>query len=104
MQLTPVRIDAVSKKAYRITILVGEDEKPWKEGWFPEKLVRGVRYQEGEYDLLEVPDWMVKANGWQLPSEDALIASRKLGTHNGYEVARQLTEELGVPVGYIPPE
>lgn len=102
MQLTPVRIDAVSKKAYRITILVGDDEKPWKEGWFPKKY-SPFKYKGGDYDVLAIPDWMVKQNGWQLPSEDDLRPPRRPGPVTGYEVAQQLTEELGVPVGFIPP-
>lgn len=85
-------------QAYLITILVGDDERPWKEGWFPKKLLRpDPRYEVGDLDLIPVPDWMVLENGWKLPEESTEPRS-------GWEIARVLSEETGFHIGFIGPE
>jgi len=108
MQLTPVRIEGSTKKAYRITILVGDDERPWKEGWFPRKFLHpDPGWGDGDIDLIPIPDWMVRANRWQLPPEQLPSKTRrppKLSEpKSGWEIARELSEEMGIQVGFIPP-
>jgi len=108
MQLTPVRIEGSTKKAYRITILVGDDERPWREGWFARKLLQpDPGWEEGDIDLIPIPDWMVRANGWQLPPEQLPDETRRptnpSGPKSGWEIARELSREMGIQVGFIPP-